>query len=210
MSQYTNELRAFWRADTLKQARDELVTSPACPQAYTDATQDAYLADLLNGLPCGPNSVALDYGCGIGRVSRSLLRRGAKVVAVDISPEMLGFCRQYCDGLPGLTTMLSDGYGCQGVADSSMDGAVCLYCLQHLPSLEMAAAILADVHRVIKLGGWLVCQCTDHGIDEPDGKFIGVRIGPAILLEMLWQAGFADARIQWKDSQMIAEAWRAE
>jgi SAM-dependent methyltransferase len=42
---------------------------------------------------------ALDFGCGVGRLSRALADHAAEVVGVDVSPEMVSVARRYCDGL---------------------------------------------------------------------------------------------------------------
>lgn len=55
------------------------------------------MADLFESLfDLGPDSVVLDYGCGIGRLSRELIERtGCGVVGVDISRSMRALSHIY-------------------------------------------------------------------------------------------------------------------
>ena len=42
------------------------------------------------------NSLVLDYGCGIGRIAKELIKQtGCHVIGVDISPSMLGLAYPY-------------------------------------------------------------------------------------------------------------------
>src|SRR5262249_29871734 len=44
----------------------------------------------------GPETVVLDYGCGIGRMSKALIERyGCRVIGVDISPSMRALAVEY-------------------------------------------------------------------------------------------------------------------
>jgi len=49
--------------------------------------ETAFLRPFLSRLPPG---LVIDYGCGIGRLSRLLIDDGHPVVGIDISPTMLG------------------------------------------------------------------------------------------------------------------------
>ncbi len=46
--------------------------------------------DMLKTLEPGEDSLALDLGCGTGRISREFVERGVRTVGVDISQQMLG------------------------------------------------------------------------------------------------------------------------
>lgn len=51
-----------------------------------------YLMTLIDRLNLKPDSVVLDYGCGVGRLSKALIDRyGCRVVGADISRSMRAF-----------------------------------------------------------------------------------------------------------------------
>lgn len=56
-----------------------------------------YLVDLiLSRLDVNEDSLVLDYGCGIGRLAKEIIRRtGCRVVGVDISSSMRAFAAHY-------------------------------------------------------------------------------------------------------------------
>lgn len=64
---------------------------PAFYNGYIHLTQQLALAKHLR---VAPGTAVLDLGCGIGRWSRRLARRGAQVVGVDVAPSMIDEARR--------------------------------------------------------------------------------------------------------------------
>ena len=100
-----------------------------------------YLVDLIfEHVLLSPASLVLDYGCGVGRLSRPLtLRAGCRVVGTDISYDMLALAvREVCSprfiacGPPAL-----DGLGLR------FDLALSVWTLQHVHRLHETIAWLA-------------------------------------------------------------------
>jgi len=56
---------------------------------------------------------ALDFGCGVGRLTLPLARRARRVVACDVAPTMLAHARQNAEdaGLRNITFMSGEGLG---------------------------------------------------------------------------------------------------
>lgn len=192
----TEALRKLWSMPTFERARDERVSVPPRPQDYTDEKQREELYDLIGDLKL--EGVILDYGCGVGRVTRALLNEGCHVIAVDVSSEMLDYCRQYCSGhknFDRLQTVLTDGFGCPDIPIGICAGALSLYCFQHMPSMDVVDASLKDMFRAINLGGWILIQSVYSGF-IPDGKFIGVQITAKEMAEKLIAIGAADVGIE--------------
>jgi SAM-dependent methyltransferase len=53
-------------------------------------------AALTGSFALDRNSLVLDYGCGIGRIAKELIKQtGCHVIGVDISPSMLGLAYPY-------------------------------------------------------------------------------------------------------------------
>ncbi|WP_049570037.1 class I SAM-dependent methyltransferase [Nonomuraea sp. SBT364] len=112
------------------------------------------VAEIVGKLPQG---VALDAGCGTGRVASALAGRGHRVIGVDSSPDMLDRARARVpqgEFLHGELHRLP-------VPDDAVDLVVCSLALTHVPALGPAVAEFA---RVLRPGGHLVI--TDM---HPDG-----------------------------------------
>jgi SAM-dependent methyltransferase len=64
------------------------------PEFYNRAIDLEQRLALAPWLRISPKTRVLDVGCGVGRWSRMLARRGATVTGVDISPTMIGEARR--------------------------------------------------------------------------------------------------------------------
>ncbi|TGD98759.1 magnesium protoporphyrin IX methyltransferase [Methylobacterium nonmethylotrophicum] len=88
-------------------------------RATVRAGRDAMRAELLSWLPADLSGRRLlDAGCGTGALAVAAARRGAEVVAVDVSPTLIGLARERTTafGLPGrldfrVGDMLDEGLG---------------------------------------------------------------------------------------------------
>lgn len=177
----TKELREFWDCDTLEEARDTRITVPAQPETWNDDLQYAVNKQLIQGME---GHTFLDFGCGAGRISRQLLRMGKEVHAVDVSEKMLRFCHQYCDGLTGLTTHLSDGYGCGAIPYGVIDCVVSCYVWQHMPTWEMIESNLKDIDRVCKPGAYIRLQSRTNETEVDGVNFVGILQYPIDYIQL--------------------------
>jgi SAM-dependent methyltransferase len=195
---YTDALRTFWGVPTLEQAQHERVTVPPQPAAWDEAHQERLIDQLFGDVGPASSARLLDFGCGVGRLARPLARRGCRLVAADVSPQMLAHCAAYCAGLPGIEHVLCDGWGVPAVPAASIDGAYSFYVFQHMPSLDMARAAIADLHRVLRPGGWCKIQTVDIGTDAPVTAvgFHGLRQTAAFMLDCGRCAGFGHLRLE--------------
>ncbi|HET9983404.1 MAG TPA: methyltransferase domain-containing protein [Longimicrobiales bacterium] len=106
----------------------------------------------------------LDVGCGSGYFAREMARRGARVVALDISPRMIEHARRDEAGAPlGIEYHIGDA---AGIADrfpaASFDLATSCLALQDMPD---PAGALRAVRLVLRPSGRFVASithpCTD-------------------------------------------------
>ncbi|AYO81511.1 magnesium protoporphyrin IX methyltransferase [Methylobacterium brachiatum] len=71
-------------------------------RATVRAGRDAMRAMLLSWLPADMAGLRLlDAGCGTGALSVEAARRGAEVVAIDVSPTLVGLARDRLPAIPG-------------------------------------------------------------------------------------------------------------
>lgn len=114
------------------------------------------LLDSLNSID--GKSVA-DVGCGTGLVSASFAKRvGAtgKVVGIDSAPDTLAIARKMNDAtnIKGIEWHIGDAYA-TGLADNTYDVVYCRLLLLHLK--EPARAV-AEMSRIAKPGGLVICE----------------------------------------------------
>ena len=142
------------------------------------------LAAYLPGPGAGPEpgaaparGVALDLGCGIGRVARYLAPRCATLWAVDASPRMLELARTRMVELPNVRYARCVDTAIPDVADGAVDLAYALLVLQHLER-EDAFLLLEELHRVVRPEGTVVVTFPNLLSDTYLGAFLGyVRAG---------------------------------
>jgi len=89
----------------------------------------------------------LDAGCGTGYLSRQLAARGARVIGVDLSPNMIDIARRRGGDIDFRVDSCSS---LASVADASVDLVVSNYVLMDAPDLDGAVASFA---RVLRAGG---------------------------------------------------------
>lgn len=111
----------------------------------------ALISLLKNEWRLGEGTTVVDYGCGIGRISKELCRMGCRVVGVDISPEMRNLAVQYVNDErfsvvtpEAFVNMVNHGFSC--------DYACTIWVLQHClkPTED-----LGHIKRALKNGGGL-------------------------------------------------------
>ena len=117
-------------------------------RATVRAGRDAMRASLLALLPANLHGARLlDAGCGTGALALEAARRGATVVATDLSPTLVGLARQRAAGLPGaervhfhVGDMLSPSLG-------RFDHVVAMDSLIHYRPEDVARALAALAPR---------------------------------------------------------------
>lgn len=85
----------------------------------------------------------LEIGAGPGKDSLFFKDQGLKVVATDLSPEMVHLCTE-----KGLEAYVMDFLNLQ-FPDASFDAVYALNCLLHVPKLDLPK-ILLEIHRLMK------------------------------------------------------------
>jgi 2-polyprenyl-3-methyl-5-hydroxy-6-metoxy-1,4-benzoquinol methylase len=131
----------------------------AMAERYSDVVRDrlddnAATVALLELVGDVHEARLLDLACGQGRIARALARRGASVLGVDISEELLGRAREIArdDGL-GVEYASVDVTAETALAGERFDGVVCNFGLSDIDDLDAA---LAAVQRVLQPGGAFV------------------------------------------------------
>ena len=144
----------------LEAARSIILTAETSSTDERWKTETPMLADLMaQHCALGPDSVVLDYGCGIGRMSKELIsRHNCRVIGVDISPAMRALSVQYVDSdnffacPPNMLRVLLDG-------GFRFDVAISIWVLQHCLA---PADDIGHLRRALKPGGGLFVANNVH------------------------------------------------
>lgn len=105
---------------------------------------------------------ALDFGCGVGRLTRSLAPHFRRVYGVDVSAPMITAARKLNAGLLNCEFVLNGHPDLRIFPNDHFDLIYSVLVLQHLPTRAAIVAYVADFARVLAPGGLLVCQIPSH------------------------------------------------
>jgi ubiquinone/menaquinone biosynthesis C-methylase UbiE len=118
---------------------------------------------------------ALDFGCGVGRLTAALAGFFVSVTGVDIAEAMLAQARDVLAADPRCAFVLNDEPDLRIFADGSFDLVYCSLVLQHLPG-DVAAGYLREFVRVLRPGGAIVVVVPQSHRGTPQG--IGYALLP--------------------------------
>ena len=120
---------------------------------------DPHTRRLLLRAGLGPESSLVEFGCGLGSVSRWAVSLGARATGIDLSPDHISEARRLAraDGLNAIDLRVGNVFE-TGLAPRTFDVAHCRYLLSHVSRpLEAMRQMVAS----LKPGGALTCE-------EPD------------------------------------------
>jgi SAM-dependent methyltransferase len=100
---------------------------------------------------------ALDFGCGVGRVSRALATRYAEVIGLDIAPSMIDGARRWNAGRDNLRFIEHVAADLAPIGDRSVDLVYSVLTLHHVPA-ALQRRYLAEFLRVLAADGLAVFQ----------------------------------------------------
>lgn len=133
-----------------------------------------------------------DLACGQGWVARELARRGARVIGLDLAPNLLGLARRYEEQEPlGIVYLQGDAQDAEPLADHAFTGCVCVMALINIPDLR---ATLRTVRRILQPGGWFVFAIPHPCFQTPHAEWVP-RPDPAHPIGKI-VTGYFDER-QW-------------
>jgi ubiquinone/menaquinone biosynthesis C-methylase UbiE len=101
---------------------------------------------------------ALDFGCGVGRLTGGLADHFRRVVGVDVAPSMLDTARTLHAERDNCEFALNQANDLRWIPDASFDFVLCLLVLQHLDSTASMEMFLREFVRVLRPGGAIVVQ----------------------------------------------------
>lgn len=103
------------------------------------------------------SDVALDFGCGVGRLTRPLAKKFNKVIAIDISRSMIDEAinaNRDIDNIKFIHNVIGD---LNIIESNTIDFIYSNIVLQHIPP-KIQARYIEEFCRILKIGGVLVFQ----------------------------------------------------
>jgi len=162
------QTRANWERFAAEDPLWAILTEPEMrnggwdPEAFFKSGVETVRAEMENLnqlLPGRATGRALDFGCGVGRLTRGLASYYHEVVGVDISTGMIEMARSFNNDPARIEFMQNSSADLSRFASNHFDLVLSLITLQHMAPRH-ASAYLAEFVRVTKPGGLIVVQAT--------------------------------------------------
>jgi 2-polyprenyl-3-methyl-5-hydroxy-6-metoxy-1,4-benzoquinol methylase len=165
-----------------------------------------------------PHGDALDFGCGIGRLTQAMAPHSASATGVDVSQPMIELAAQknrhgdavryVCNTRPDLSVF----------PDGSFDFVLSAIVLQHMRA-EYSLRYLAEFLRVLRPGGLLFFQMAtaelvsgaapEAPVDEaPDETHMEIHCVPIARIHDTLATGGAEVLVEERD-QWAGDSWES-
>jgi len=144
----------------------------------------AFMSAAIELVPSLPRKSALDFGCGVGRISRALADHFDTVVGVDVARSMIVRARQLNADQPRCRFQLNRSNRLKGFDDNRFDLVYSRLVLQHIAPAP-ARRYLAELVRVLAPGGLLMFQIPDVIDVDPEEAFVNAPIEPTVVKRWL-------------------------
>jgi SAM-dependent methyltransferase len=104
---------------------------------------------------------ALDFGCGVGRLTQALASRFDRVLGLDVAASMIELAKSHDQSGGNVTYRVNQSPRLEGVADASFDFIYTNIVLQHIPP-DLSAGYIAEFARTLRPAGVAVFQVPSH------------------------------------------------
>lgn len=101
---------------------------------------------------------ALDFGCGVGRLTRALASYFGHCCGLDISESMIAQARELNRSVQNCSFVLNDRDDLRAFPDNSFDMIYTKWVLQHLPDTGLIISYIRELVRLLQPDGLLVFQ----------------------------------------------------
>lgn len=150
----------------------------------------------------------LELGCGAGRMTQAFAARFDRVIALDVSGEMLDRARKIAQGVQNVRWIQANGVDLEGVDSNSVDFAFSYLVLQHLPDEKTVSVYIRELLRILKESG--ICLFQVNGMLNPTMNWKGQVAWKVI--DGLWTIHLTSmsralARLLGFDSDMAGKSW---
>ncbi len=149
---------------------------------------DSQLAALApSGYPLR-RDLAIDFGCGAGRLTRALAVHFDKVIGIDVSASMISAARRLNADVANIEFRENADSELTGIDDASVDFVFSHITLQHIPG-TLALGYVEEFLRILAPGGVAVFQFVDGSDESWRGRLFGLASNRWLnpLRRLLWR-----------------------
>jgi SAM-dependent methyltransferase len=150
----------------------------------------------------------LELGCGAGRMTQAFAARFERVIALDVSGEMLDRARKIAQSVENVEWIQANGLDLEGVDSNSVDFVFSYLVLQHLPDEKTVSVYIREFFRVLKESG--ICLFQVNGMSKPTMNWKGQltwKVIDSLWMIHLTSVSRALARLLGFDSDMAGKSW---
>jgi SAM-dependent methyltransferase len=153
------EMEKFWDARAREDALFFIDTrrpfkSDEIESFWAGGVEDLQTMLVRLGAEVSSSDVALDIGCGVGRLTRALAQRAKLVYGIDVSGEMISRATTFNRDVPNVRWLQGDGVSLRPLEDGSVDAVISVVVFQHIPDPEVTYGYVREIGRVLRIGGW--------------------------------------------------------
>src|SRR5215469_13873999 len=210
-----NALARFATQNAVRRQRRVWSGRVASWDQHGSAGLTAVTAAVLDAADVKPDAQVVDLGCGTGQISLPLATRGARVLAVDVSPAMVRRLEsqarsQGAQSLDGLVMPIEE----LALPAQSADLVVSSYALHHLRDADKAR-LVAAAYDWLRPGGRLVVADMMFGRGTSHRDRVIIRSKVAALARKgpggWWRIAKNAARylVRVRERPVSAQAWTA-
>lgn len=132
--------------------------------------------------------LAIDFGCGAGRLSRALAAHFENVIGIDVSASMIRAARRLNADIANIEFRENTGGELAGIDDASVDFVFSHITLQHIPT-ALALGYVEEFLRILAPGGVAVFQFVESSDESWRGRLFGLASNRWLnpLRRLLWR-----------------------
>jgi len=134
-----------------------------------------FMADLERIAPPIRRDRLLDFGCGVGRVTRALADHFQSVVGVDAAATMIAHARDLNASCRNCEFVVNPGADLRGFCTGTFDVIYSRLVLQHIPP-ALVRVYIPELVRVLAPGGVLMFQLPDEIARDPEELFVNAPV----------------------------------
>jgi len=156
-----SDSRAWWNRAAREDADWYIATTP--DPFYQRGRRDVDELIEFCGLRPSRARTLLEIGAGSGRMTHRFAELYGRVVALDVSDQMLRLGHSRLGHLDNVAWVLGSGVDLDAIRDRSVDDVFSYITLQHVPGGAAVLRYVEDAGRVLKPGGCAALQVRRPG-----------------------------------------------